>query len=159
MWFKFPEGTTGISVERQNFSSEAIDPKDNRGCFRAPNHFAQAILGQKGFELLGEIPPDFPEDNSIQFPGGGINDTSLAAENTMLKNSLEEMRTNLQTVSTDLNAASANLGAVMHERDQLKLELHEVKTELANLKNDLEDEGIELPVEGKKVERKVSTKN
>jgi len=44
MWFRFPEGTESCAIEQQSFTSEFRDTI-GRDWFRAPDHFAPAILG------------------------------------------------------------------------------------------------------------------
>lgn len=58
MWFKFPEGAEGCSIEQQSFASEYKDA-EGRDWFRAPAHFAPAVLGTGlGYEALpqGQAP-------------------------------------------------------------------------------------------------------
>lgn len=70
MWFRCPEGTTGISVQGQEFSIEVKD-KEGRGYFRAPDHFAPLII-DAGFTAsakpegtdLPDLPKEDPERDS-----------------------------------------------------------------------------------------------
>jgi len=58
-WFRMPEGTTGISVEQQEFTA------DDNGYFRAPVNLAPAILNiMKGFEIVGREKPPVPPRTS-----------------------------------------------------------------------------------------------
>ena len=59
MWFSFPDGTSGCSIEGQNFSAEFQD-KEKREWFRAPDHFAPKILGMGiGYSSLAPgVKPD-----------------------------------------------------------------------------------------------------
>ena len=65
MWFKCPAGTTGISVQGQEFGIEVKD-KEGRGYFRAPDHFAPLIL-DAGFSAspkpAGTDLPDLPKED------------------------------------------------------------------------------------------------
>jgi hypothetical protein len=65
MWFKLPDGVGGISVAGQEFGPEFTD-KAGVAYFRAPDHFAPAILGETGFAALTTAPegtdlPDLPQ--------------------------------------------------------------------------------------------------
>jgi hypothetical protein len=64
MWFRLPKGTSGISVQNQEFSAEATDAEGNE-YFRAPDHFAPLILDMPGFVSVGAPPgtdlPDLPK--------------------------------------------------------------------------------------------------
>jgi hypothetical protein len=59
-WFRMPEGTTGISVEQQEFTA------DDNGYFRAPVNLAPAIILNitKGFEIVGREKPPVPPRTS-----------------------------------------------------------------------------------------------
>ena len=131
MWFKFPEGTTAISVQQQNFRPEFKD-ESGRDLFRAPAHFASDILRNRGFEALGSAPEGAPEDLVAPDPlrDGVILD--MGARVAGLEAELSNERTNT-------SALRAELGAALHERDLLKLKLHEVTQELETLKSEAEE--------------------
>lgn len=65
MWFRFPRGTSGVSVELQEFSPE-VEDAEGLGYFRAPDYLSAKILDLPGFVRLdppegltdlGDIPP------------------------------------------------------------------------------------------------------
>lgn len=106
MWFRFPQGTTGISVEGQYFQAEVID-EEGFGHFRAPDHFAPAILGQTGFEARGAPPgtdlPDLPQadperDSAIVRMAAQVQ--SLERENDALRQQLAEARGQINTLTS-----------------------------------------------------------
>ena len=49
MWFSFPQGTTALSCNQQQFVPEHT--ADGVNYFRAPSHFAPIILDLPGFKI------------------------------------------------------------------------------------------------------------
>lgn len=130
MWFKFPSGTTEISVERQNFIVEATDSEGN-GYFRAPNHFASTILSLKGF-APAEQPEGGPKDldpNDV-LRNGAISD--LGKQVVALTQELSDAKSGLISLNAELRATQT-------ERDQNKLLAEKYRLELEDLKNDIEE--------------------
>lgn len=129
MWFKFPEGTDRVTIERQTFGIEATD-KDGR-YFRAPDHFAQIIASLGGFSMSGP-----PEGTKLE----DLPKISPQHDSADQIQKLQELENQVQNLRTDLSATRASLSATLAERDDLKVELHETKVRVA----DLEDENKEL---------------
>lgn len=99
MWFRFPEGTTGISVQGQEFGAE-VEGSDGRMYFRAPDHFAPLIIDMPGFDAVGAPPntdlPDLPQfdpERDSAFVRMSAQIKSLEAE----RNSLREENAALQS--------------------------------------------------------------
>lgn len=74
MWFRMPKGTTGVSVDLQEFETEVKDA-EGLGYFRAPEYLAAKILDLPGFVAfkppegltdLADLPSkSSPTDNAI----------------------------------------------------------------------------------------------
>lgn len=107
MWFKFPQDTTEICVEQQNFYPEIVDPLDNRQCFRAPAHFSGLILMNRGFEKMFAPPPDAPED--------------VQAVDPVKDKTINELNNKIRQLDIELSNTRADLAEVTVERDDLKL--------------------------------------
>ena len=129
MWFKFPMGATGISVQQQGFGVEATDEEKNN-YFRAPDHFAGLILDIPGFEIadIKKLPSDAPEDLAKVDPVKEANSTLLTGK--------------IQTLELENEALRANLATVKMERDELTLSLANAQAELSNWQNKENDEGV-----------------
>lgn len=130
MWFQFPEGTTALSVQQQEFCIEAVD-KDGRGYFRAPDHFAGIILDQPGFRSA-IAPEGAPEDLPVADPLHDNTITQLSAQ----VDTLRFENSNFRAIIAELSA----------ERDDLKLKLFESQARV----NELEEPELgEFGVQGK----------
>lgn len=115
MWFKFPEGVDNISVQQQNFRSEAQD-KEGGDYFRAPDHFAPIILELPGFSRVMTppegAPADLPKEDS---------ETSLAL------GSLASQVDALKQDNQNLREENANL---IRERDALVIQVATLEVEV-----------------------------
>ena len=130
MWFKFPQGVEGISVERQEFSVEATDAAGGK-YFRAPEHFASRILEINGFTLAGEsLPEDAPADIPQLDPERDGAIQALSAANEALK--LE-----VQTLRSDLNGAQASIAALTTQNGELTEQLHQATAKVEQLEEEL----------------------
>lgn len=134
MWFRFPDGTTSISVQQQAFGVEAENTSG--AYFRAPDHFAGIILDLPGFTAVSEPPEgtdlgDLPKDDPLRDAAIG----QLTAQVDRLKMENE-----------GLKAAFAEVSA---ERDDWKLKALDRETQIKNLESDLEEERKKNPDEGK----------
>ena len=122
MWFRFPEGVGGISVEGQEFDPEFVD-KEGVSYFRAPDHFAPRILGEDGFRAVAAPPdanlPDLPTvDTSRE---GAI--LALQAKVDALELEREGLRTQVASLTTDieaLRAAATPAGATTEDETAAK---------------------------------------
>jgi hypothetical protein len=138
MWYKFPKGLSGISVERQTFAPEFEDAEGNQ-YFRAPAHFSNKILGMgMGFTEVPVAPEGAPEDFPDIPPTQNQDLSAAVARASAFEN-------DIQTLRTENSALNAKLGAAMHELEETKLKLHETATKLVNFKDDLEEEGVKIP--------------
>lgn len=134
MWFAFPEGTTSITVQQQEFHPEIKAKVDDGGIrkeisfFRAPDHFAGIILDQPGFRRMlppeaANPPPDLPDA------------ASLALDNDLVN----QLTGQVDTARREAEAARAHLAEVSAERDDLKLKLHEAEVKVADAADHADD--------------------
>jgi len=124
MWFGFPPGATQISVNNQIFEIEAKDDND-RGLFRAPDHFAPQILDLPGFSRV-EAPKDGPPDLPKTLDDGvGKEVDRLAAQ--------------LAQRDLELSHYKSLVAEVSVERDELKLQLHEAQAKVLELEEAAEE--------------------
>lgn len=141
-WFRFPEGTDVVSIERQNFITEARDI-NGRGYFRAPDHFAGIIKSLPGFSITdppeGTDLPDLPKSDPLR-------DSTISEQ----ARKIEALELSVQNLQTDNSAMSANLASTLAERDDLKLKLHEMTMERDELQEKIEEIEENQPVGGKK---------
>jgi hypothetical protein len=126
MWFRLPEGCTGLSVEQQEFGIEAKD-EEGRGYFRAPDHFAPRILMLKGFSIA-EPPEGSPDDLPKADP---LRDTAIAN----MSREAEGMRTEIANLRSDLIAANARVVALVNERDAQKLAMAGLQAKVDELED------------------------
>lgn len=131
MWFAFPEGIDQLSVEQQIFRPEHKD-KDGRQYFRAPDHFAPAILGQTGFARV-QRPEGAPEDLPKEDPRGNA--------------ALDQMATEVSALQDEVMRLRAMCNEVIQERDALKATNQTLGEELEAL--DKEMEALRAKVEAK----------
>ncbi len=123
MWFQFPEGVERLSMELQEYITEAKDP-EGRGYFRAPDHYAPLILDLPGFKTAKPpegAPADLPKADPLR--DGAIGDLTRQVDSLKLENE------NLRANTAELRAAN----------DDLKLKLHETTTELGNLQAEVSE--------------------
>ncbi len=114
MWFKFPQGTTEISIQQQRFVPEHTD-SDGNLYFRAPNHFAPHILQLKGFGSVSQPdgavddldPNDRERNDAISNLSGTV--TQLQQELADAKAGLIAVNRDLQTKERELNETRAML--------------------------------------------------
>lgn len=130
MWFRMPEGTSGVSVELQEFKAEAKD-EAGFGYFRAPAHFAPRILAIPGF-LMAEppegAPPDLPQPDPLR--DGAISDLTRAQEALKMENT---------GLRTDLEAANARLRAMETSIKELQGAITARDIKIAALEEQIED--------------------
>jgi hypothetical protein len=139
MWFQFPKGCSRISVERQEFSAEALD-EAGREYFRAPNHFAPKILALPGFAAVD--PPDgAPDDLSNADPLRDSAISDLSRHNDALREELTNLR-------SDLGAANAKIVALTNEKVALEAEIEQLKHDLEVAREEQED--APAPAKGKR---------
>jgi flagellar motility protein MotE (MotC chaperone) len=134
MWFQFPQGVNGISVELQHFVPEFKDQKGNN-YFRAPDHFAPRILALKGFTTVTDLPEGAPEDLPRADPqrDGAI---------TELTQTVEAQRRDLQNLRSDLGAANARIQALSNDKVELMKKLEDSEALVTGLREQLEDKGV-----------------
>lgn len=149
MWFKFPKGTEGITVEHQAFSTEIKDDADN-SYFRAPDHFATRILGVPGFSLA-EPPEGAPADLPRADP---LRDGAIAE----LTKGHEATKMEVQNLRADLGAAQAKVTQLMNENNNLKLQLQQSLDKIDDLQEQIEDmptPGMPVPAQTSQPSAKV----
>jgi len=128
MWFKFPEGTTQISIEQQIFTAESED-KDGNAYFRAPDHFAPIILGLGGFtramedQLPKGAPPDLPKADPERAAAIDV----LSADHAALKEQYQlqvdqnaAMHKELQDALTALDGAQKEIARLQAALDKVE---------------------------------------
>lgn len=138
MWFQFPIGTTRLTVNQQEFSSEFsyVEGENTFHCFRAPDHFAPQILDLPGFAAVMPkkgMPKDLPR-------------STQASTIDMLAGSNEALKLELENVKALLAETSAS-------RDDWKLKATEFETQLKNALEDLkvtQESSVVLGSGGKK---------
>lgn len=147
MWFQFPEGSNAITVQQQSFKSEAKDV-EGREYFRAPEHFADIILGIAGFSIK-EPPdcdlPDLPQADPLR--DGAIGD---------LAKKLDVEQETSRRLREDLNSLSAEFFALKAERDKLNTTLEAEQRRVAALEERLNE--LESPAETAEATAAKSTK-
>lgn len=107
MWFVFPKGTSGVSIQQQEFKPELKDDETGEEYFRAPDHFAAILVGMLKFnqktppERLNppaDLPkPDPDRDGAIgklahDLAGARADVEALRADNRALTNENSELR-------------------------------------------------------------------
>ena len=142
MWFRMPQGCSGISVELQSFRPDINF--EGRDYFRAPDHFAPRILAIQGFELVDKPPEGFPEDIAKADP---LRDGAIAE----LTKSVEALKMELGGVRADLNSCVAKAGALAAEKADLTTKLEAATAKITDLEEELEDRPLApLPTPAKK---------
>ena len=137
MWFRMPQGCSGISVELQSFRSDINF--EGRDYFRAPDHFAPRILAIQGFELVDKPPEGFPEDIAKADP---LRDGAIAE----LTKSVEALKMENGNLRADLNSCVAKAAALVNEKDELTQQLQEAKAKMVDLEEELEDRPLAEPL-------------
>lgn len=128
MWFRFPEGTTQISIEQQIFTAESKDADGNE-YFRAPDHFAPIILGLGGFTRVSEdqlpkgAPPDLPKHDPARAEAIDM----LSADHAALKDQYnlqveqnQAMHKELQDTLTQLDGAQKEIARLQGVLDKIE---------------------------------------
>lgn len=128
MWFRFPEGTTQISIEQQIFEAE-VTAEDGSTYFRAPDHFAPTILGLGGFTRVAEdqlpkgAPPDLPKDDPARAAAIDV----LSADHAALKEQYQlqvdqnaAMHKELQDALTQLDGARKEIAQLQEALDKVE---------------------------------------
>jgi len=130
MWFKFPEGTTQISIEQQIFTAESED-KDGNAYFRAPDHFAPIILGLGGFTRATEdqLPKDAPADLPKSDPERAAAIDVLSADHAALRDRYNLQVEQNQTMHKELQDALTALDGAQKEVARLQAALDKVEEE------------------------------
>lgn len=98
MWFSFPPGSSGCSIQSQNFTSEFTDA-EGRDWFRAPDHFAPKILGMGlGYKSLsiGSRPDGCDVDDLA--PTFGVIGAQIGEQAQVIENLKEELRLANETI-------------------------------------------------------------
>ena len=130
MWFRYPKGTTRISVERQEFGIDYTDTEGNN-YFRAPNHFAAVILMGPGFKQAvppEDAPPDLPQPDPLR--DGAI---------SRLTGDLEASRKTAGDLRERVDVLTAALSAMTAERDNLQRLLDDATRDTDRDDGDLDD--------------------
>lgn len=130
MWFRMPQGCSGISVELQSFRPDINF--EGRDYFRAPDHFAPRILAIQGFELVDKPPEGFPEDIAKADP---LRDGAIAE----LTKSVEALKMENGNLRADLNSCVAKAAALVNEKNELAQKLAEATTKITDLEEELEE--------------------
>jgi hypothetical protein len=123
MYFRFPEGTTVISVEQQTFTPEAKD-KDGNNLFRAPDHFAPIILDLPGFGR-GDPVEGSPEDLPPTDPRRATEVDKLSAQREADKEEITRLRQQLGEAWRARDGAATELAELREENEELKKALAE----------------------------------
>jgi septal ring factor EnvC (AmiA/AmiB activator) len=129
VWFAFPNGTSSISVERQEFYPEVTT--ENGTCyFRAPEHFAPRILAITGFTIADAkgLPEDLPKSDPLR--DSAIAELSITAE---------AQRNEIQNLRSDMASLQAKLAALTNENANLTDAIQKKDIELENLREEIED--------------------
>jgi hypothetical protein len=132
MWVRFPEGTTAISIERQQFASEVQDPA-GRHYVRVPDHLViHALATNMGFHVME--PPDTDlEDLPKEDPERDGMIESLTKKVSVTEEELGMMR-------TDMAALVASHVAMGVERDGLKAKVEELEAKIREMEDDLDED-------------------
>jgi len=119
MWFKFPEGTTQVSVEQQTFSPEY---KDDQGYeyFRAPDHFAPLILGFKDFKARAPQGDDVPDDIRTLPSKDALVLDSMTSQLEALKAENAQLRTTIQVGRDENDSLRKQLAESQQQVNELK---------------------------------------
>lgn len=122
MWFRMPPGTSGVSVELQEFETEVRDA-DGLGYFRAPEYLAPKILDLPGFAAfrppegltdLEDLPVKNVHDNAV---------SDLVSQLSTTKASLADVNERLQIALREVHAKDGEIG-------RLKVTIGELETKL-----------------------------
>lgn len=140
MWFSLPKGTTGLTVEQQQFSQEITD-KDGVSYFRAPDHFSPRILALPGF-ALAEPPDGAPADLPKSDP---LRDGAISE----LTQTLAAQKIEIQNLRSDLNAAHASVTSLHNAKTALEQKLRESTDKIEDLQEQLEDKPVAIIPMGK----------
>jgi hypothetical protein len=140
MWFRFPKGTQGITVEKHYYTVEARN-EEGFEFFRAPAHYAPTILAINGFEL-GTPPDGAPADLPLPDP---------ARDNALIETTRtnEALKIEITAVREDLNAALAKVTALANEKAELTAKVAKLEDQVAELTEQIEDQP-EAAVVGKR---------
>lgn len=111
MWFAFPSGCSGISVELQQFVPE-VKGEDGREYFRAPDHFAPRILEIKGFAIANDLPANAPADLPKADP---LRDNAI----TELTAASESQKREIQSLREDVIAGNSTIVALRNDNAKL----------------------------------------
>lgn len=136
MWFSFPKGCSGISVERQEFGIEYSDDKGTN-YFRAPDHFAPKILAIGGFTMVDPpagAPDDLPKADPLR--DGAIAELTATAE---------AQKTQLQNMRSDLEASTSRIVALSNENSDLRKLTERQSEQIEQLRELLQDADVDLP--------------
>lgn len=114
MWFRMPRGTSGVSVEMQEFKVEVVDA-EGLGYFRAPDYLAPKIIDLPGFAVA--LPPDNTDLEDFP-PGKGAtpNDSAIA-----------DLAAQLQATTADRDSVSQRLHAALSQIDLLGEEINRLR--------------------------------
>lgn len=130
MWFRFPPGTKGITVQQQEFGVEATDEAGDY--FRAPDHFAGIILDLPGF-AMAKPPEGAPAD--------------LPKPDPERDGAVEQLGGQIERLKLELDGANARLAEISAERDDLRKRNFDLGAQVKNLEGDLEEARIESTTE------------
>lgn len=119
MWFRLPKGTSGVSVELQEFETEVVDA-EGLGYFRAPEYLAAKILDLPGFVHFN--PPE------------GLTDLDdIPSRSSPSDNAISDLTSQLQTTTASLDDANQRLQIALRQIDALGDEIKRLKVTIGEL--------------------------
>jgi len=127
MWFRLPKGTSGVSVEMQEFKVEVVDV-EGLGYFRAPDYLAPKIIDIPGFAVA--LPP---ETDLEDFPPGRAaspNDSAIA-----------DLANQLQATTADRDSINSRLQSALSQIELLGQEINRLRDLNVELQAKLDSDG------------------
>jgi hypothetical protein len=123
MWFRFPSGTTGVSVDLQEFDIEVTDA-EGLGYFRAPDYLAAKILDLGGFVRINP-------------PNGTTDLDDLPARNNPNDNAISDLVSQVQALTIGRDDANERCQIALRQVGDLGAEIKRLKTTIGELETKL----------------------
>jgi hypothetical protein len=123
MWFRFPEGTTGVSVDLQEFDEEVKDA-EGLGYFRAPDYLAAKILDLPGFIRINP-------------PNGTTDLDDLPARNSPNDTAISDLVSQVQALTIGRDDANERCQIALRQVHDLSAEIKRLKVNIGELETKL----------------------
>lgn len=121
MWFRMPDGVSGVSVDLQNFETEVKDAK-GLGYFRAPDYLAAKILDLPGFV-------------AFEPPEGLTELEDIPAHNSPHSNAIADLTAQLSTMTSLRDDANERLQIALRQVDSLGAEIKRLNVTIGELES------------------------